>query len=71
MSRYGINSVLFRLKMDPEFRARFKADRDAALVAADLTDAEREAFKAGDLRALNQLGGYLHLVLAVRALSEH
>ena len=36
-------------------------DPRAAIADADLTDAERAAFIAGDMRQINELGGYLHL----------
>ena len=71
MSRYAINSVLYRLKKDPEFRARFGADPRAALADADLTEAERAAFTAHDMRRINELGGYLHLVMSVPGLAAH
>ncbi len=71
MSRYAINSVLYRLKKDPEFRARFEADPRAALAGADLTEAERAAFAARDMRRINELGGYLHLVMSVPGLAAH
>ena len=71
MSRYAINSVLYRLKKDPEFRARFGADPRAALADADLTEAERAAFVAHDMRRINELGGYLHLVMSVPGLAAH
>jgi len=71
MSRYEINSLLYRLKKDPEFRARFLADANAVLAGADLTDAERAAFVARDMRRINELGGYLHLVMSVPGLAAH
>jgi len=71
VSRYAINSVLYRLKKDPEFRARFEADPRAALAGADLTEAERAAFAARDMRRINELGGYLHLVMSVPGLAAH
>ena len=71
MSRYEVNSLLYRLKKDPEFRARFVANADAALAGADLTDAERAAFVARDMRKINELGGYLHLVMSVPGLAGH
>jgi hypothetical protein len=71
MSRYEVNSLLYRLKKDPDFRARFLADPDTALGGADLTDAERAAFVARDMRAINELGGYLHLVMSVPGLAAH
>ncbi|MGH7367951.1 MAG: Os1348 family NHLP clan protein [Candidatus Rokuibacteriota bacterium] len=71
MSRYAVNSLLYRLKKDPEFRARFVADARAALADADLTDAERAAFVDRDPRRINELGGYLHLVMSVPGLAAH
>lgn len=71
MSRYEINSLLYRLKKDPEFRARFDADPHAALAGADLTPAERAAFVAHDMRKINELGGYLHLVMSIPGLAAH
>jgi hypothetical protein len=71
VSRYAVNSLLYRLKKDPDFRARFEADARAALVGLDLTDAERAAFVARDMRKINELGGYLHLVMSVPGLAAH
>ena len=71
MSRYEVNSLLYRLKKDPAFRARFLADAQAALSGADLTDAERAAFVAHDMRKINELGGYLHLVMSIPGLAAH
>jgi hypothetical protein len=71
MSRYGLNSVLYRLKKDPDFRARFTEDAAGALAEADLTDAERAAFVARDMRKINELGGYLHLVMSIPGLVGH
>jgi Aromatic-ring-opening dioxygenase LigAB, LigA subunit len=71
MSRYGVNSVLYRLKKDPDFRVRFTEDAAGALAEADLTDAERAAFVARDMRRINELGGYLHLVMSIPGLAGH
>ena len=71
MSRYAVNSLLYRLKKDQEFRARFETDARAALAGLDLTDAERAAFEARDMRKINELGGYLHLVMSVPGLAAH
>ena len=38
MSRYAVDSLVYRLKKDADFRARFAADRAGALAEADLTD---------------------------------
>jgi hypothetical protein len=71
LSRYEVNSLLYRLKKDPEFRALFDRDARAALADADLTEAEREAFVAHDMRRINELGGYLHLVMSIPGLAAH
>jgi hypothetical protein len=71
MSRYEVNSVLYRLKKDRAFRARFNADPGGALAGLDLSEAERAAFVARDMRRINALGGYLHLVMSVPGLAVH
>lgn len=71
MSRYAINSLLYHLKKDPGLRARFMKDPRAAIADADLTDAERAAFIAGDMRQINELGGYLHLVMSIPKIGTH
>jgi hypothetical protein len=71
MSRYAVNSLLYRLKKDQEFRARFVADAGAAIADLDLTAGERAAFVARDMRRINELGGYLHLVMSIPGLAAH
>lgn len=71
MSRYAVNSLLYRLKKDPQYRTRFQADPRTALDGLDLTEAERAAFVARDVRKINELGGYLHLVMSVPGLAAH
>jgi hypothetical protein len=71
VSRYAVNSLLYRLKKEPEFRARFEADAAGALAGLDLSEAERAAFVAHDMRRINELGGYLHLVMSVPGLAAH
>jgi len=71
VSRYAVNSLLYRLKKEPDFRARFTADAVAALAGLDLTEAERSAFLARDMRKINELGGYLHLVMSIPGLAAH
>ena len=71
MSRYDLNVVLYRLKKDGAFRARFKTDPHAALADSDLTDEEREAFVRWNPRRLNELGGSLHLVISIPGLGAH
>ena len=43
----------------------------AAIAGADLTDVERAAFIAGDMRRINELGGYLHLVMSIPKIGTH
>jgi hypothetical protein len=71
MSRYAVNSLLYHLKKDPALRARFIADPAGAIAPADLTEAERAAFLAGDMRKINELGGYLHLVMSIPRIGTH
>jgi putative modified peptide len=71
MSRYEVNSLLYRLKKDAAFRTRFNADPEAALAGLDLTEAERAAFVARDMERINALGGYLHLVMSVPGMAAH
>ena len=71
MSRYAVNSLLYRLKKDPGFRTTFLADPAVALAGADLSAEERAAFIARDMRRINELGGYLHLVMSIPGLAAH
>jgi hypothetical protein len=71
VSRYAINSLLYRLKKDRTFRERFNADPTSALADLDLTEAERHAFLARDMYRINQLGGYLHLTMSVPGMAAH
>lgn len=71
MSRYAVNSLLYRLKKDSAYRALFLRDPDAALADVDLTEEERRAFIARDARRINELGGYLHLVMSVPGIAGH
>jgi len=71
VSRYDVNVVLYRLKKDAAFRARFTREPVAALGRADLTDEERDAFVRWDARRLNELGGSLHLLVSIPHLGGH
>ena len=71
MSRYAVNSLLYRLKKDEAYRTRFVANAAATIADLDLADAERAAFVARDMRKINELGGYLHLVMSVPGLAAH
>lgn len=53
------------------FDLAFSADPEGALDGLDLTEAERAAFLARDMRRINALGGYLHLVMSVPGLAVH
>jgi hypothetical protein len=70
VSRYAVNSLLYRLKKDEAFRARFVENGVAAIAGVDLTEAERAAFLARDMRKINELGGYLHLVMSIPGLRQ-
>ena len=71
MSRYAVNSLLYRLKKDRPFRERFLADTPGALTGLDLSGEERAAFLARDMTRINALGGYLHLVMSIPGLAVH
>ena len=71
MSRYDVNVVLYRLKKDGAFRARFAEDPRGALASADLVPEEIDAFARWDTRRLNALGGSLHLILSIPGLGAH
>ncbi|MDP3766544.1 MAG: hypothetical protein Q8S13_00885 [Dehalococcoidia bacterium] len=71
MSRYEVNSLLYRLKKDRQLRERFNADPNNVLEGLDLTDDERAAFLARDMTRINALGGYLHLVMSIPGLAVH
>ena len=71
MSRYAVNSLLYRLKKDSAYRARFLREPESALADVDLTVEERRAFVARDARRINELGGYLHLVMSVPGIAGH
>ena len=71
MSCYAVNSLLYRLKKDSAYRARFLREPEAALADVDLTEDERRAFVARDARRINELGGYLHLVMSVPGIAGH
>jgi hypothetical protein len=71
MSHYDVNVVLYRLKKDAAFRARFRTDARGTITRADLTDEERDAFARWDTRRLNELGGSLHLLVSIPELGAH
>jgi hypothetical protein len=71
MSRYAVNSLLYRLKKDRAYRERFLADPTRTLADLDLSEEERTAFLARDMTRINALGGYLHLVMSIPGLAVH
>jgi hypothetical protein len=71
VSRYDVNVILYRLKKDASYRARFQADPGTVLAGADLSDEERQAFVRWDARRLNELGGSLHLIVSIPRLGGH
>ena len=71
MSRYDVNVILYRLKKDTAYRARFEKNARGVLADVDLTDEEWEAFARWDVRRLNELGGSLHLLLSIPGLGSH
>jgi hypothetical protein len=71
VSRYAVNSLLYRLKKDSTYRARFLREPEAALADVDLSEDERRAFIARDAHRINELGGYLHLVMSVPGIAGH
>jgi aromatic-ring opening dioxygenase LigAB LigA subunit len=71
MSHYDVNVILYRLKKDAAFRARFQTDAHAALATTELTAEERDAFVRWDAHRLNELGGSLHLLVSIPELGSH
>jgi hypothetical protein len=59
---YPLNRCLFRLKSEPAFRARFLADREAAMREAGLGEESRAALAAFDRDRLVGLGAHPYLV---------
>ncbi len=56
MSLYYVQKLLYLLNRDPELRARFDADRDAALANFDLSEEEIAAITKPDVGLLYVLG---------------
>jgi aromatic-ring opening dioxygenase LigAB LigA subunit len=61
-SAYRLNRCLYALKSDPAFRARYVADREAAMGAMELSETEGEAILRNDRDALVALGAHPYLV---------
>jgi hypothetical protein len=71
VSRYAVNSLLYRLKKDEAFRARFVANAADALADLDYPTRSGAAVPGADMRKINELGGYLHLVMSIPGLAAH
>jgi hypothetical protein len=56
MSQYVTSRLMWEVTRDRDLAARYVADPASVLEGLDLTDAEREALIAQDIRALFQLG---------------
>ena len=56
MSRYATSRVMWEVTRDRELADTFRADPAAVLDGRDLTDEERKALTAGDIRTLFELG---------------
>jgi hypothetical protein len=61
-SAYPLNTCLFRLKSDAEFRARYLADAPAAMDEVGVADEARDALRALDRDRLVALGAHPYLV---------
>jgi Aromatic-ring-opening dioxygenase LigAB, LigA subunit len=59
---YPLNRCLFRLKSEPAYRARFVADREAAMSEVGLGQEGRAALVAFDRDRLVGLGAHPYLV---------
>ena len=61
-SAYALNRCLFALKSDPDFRARYIKDPEAAGREMGLSEDERRALRTNDRDALVARGGHSYLV---------
>jgi hypothetical protein len=59
---YQLNRCLYAIKSDPEFCARFLADRRSACEEMSLSDREADACASFDRDVLVGLGGHPYLV---------
>ncbi len=58
MSIYAVHKICHLVDKDPDFRDRVLGSPAEALSEFALTDAERAAFLAGDVRTLHDLGAH-------------
>ena len=59
MSQAGVEQVIGKLVMDPEFRAAVAKDANAALAGYDLTDEERDGLSRVDASSFEQAASAL------------
>jgi len=69
VSCYHLSRLLFDLKMNESFYQRALADFEGVIGEYELTDAEKEALRAGDPRKLRQLGVHGMLCLYIKRLN--
>lgn len=62
MTRYALDKVLWNYAREPGFKAAFDADPATAVASRELSDAERSALSARDLRAIFTLGAHPFLL---------
>ena len=62
MSLYDVQEVCIRTLKDKEFREAIKRDPAAALAPLPLSAKEREAFLAGDVATLYEMGTHPYLL---------
>jgi hypothetical protein len=67
MSTYNVLKICRQVDRDPLFRERILGDPSGAIAEFDLTEEERSAFLAGDVKRLHDMGahGFLLSRLAV------
>jgi Aromatic-ring-opening dioxygenase LigAB, LigA subunit len=68
MSLYYVQKLIYQLNRDPEFRARFEADRPTILKSYDLTTEEITAILKPDIGLLYVLGVNGQLLMHYAAL---
>jgi len=59
---YPLNRCLFMLKSDPQFLARYTADREAAMTELRLDETTRAALRAFERDRLIALGAHPYLI---------
>lgn len=64
MSRYQVNKILRQVARDDAAKATYLADPEAFLDGCELTDDERKALVATDIRGLYALGVHSFLLFA-------